>query len=320
MLAHTGTAAFNISGETICSALKIGTSLSDYKPLAEDSLNTLRTRCQHLQLVIIDEVSMVSVPQLSYIHGRLQQIKGTSQTSYFGNVSILAVGDFYQLPPVCPPTPLCSPYKEILTDLWNSLFQKVELTEIMRQRNDAVFANMLNRLRVRKEDEPLQETDIKLLESRTVKENVLTAPPDALHLFYRNVDVNKHNDPKIVTLNTKKYTVQAEDVDQSGGRIVKVNTTPHKTSRNDNTSLASSLQLAVGARTMLIANVDVSDGLCNGVSGVIKGIEFRNSTNMPSVVYVKFDSDRIGVQGTISTVYTTTVFRMYTYYTTQGSV
>ena len=297
LLAHTGTAAFNISGETICSALKIGTSLSDYKPLAEDSLNTLRTRYQHLQLVIIDEISMVSVPQLSYIHGRLQQIKGTSQTSYFGNVSILAVGDFYQLPPVCPPTPLCFPNKEILKDLWNSLFQKVELTEIMRQRNDAVFANMLNRLRVRKQDEPLQETDIKLLESRTVKENVLTAPSDALHLFFRNDDVNKHNDAKIATLNTKKYTVQAEDVDQSDGRIVKVNTTPHKTSRNDNTSLAPSLQLAVlGARTMLIANVDVSDGLCNGVSGIIKGIEFRNSTNMPSVVYVKFDSDRIGVK------------------------
>ena len=296
LLAHTGTAAFNISGETICSALKIGTSLSDYKPLAEDSLNTLRTRYQHLQLVIIDEISMVSVPQLSYIHGRLQQIKGTSQTSYFGNVSILAVGDFYQLPPVCPRTPLCFLNKEILKDLWNFLFQKVELTEIMRQKNDAVFANMLNRLRMRKKDEPLQETDVKLLESRTVKENILTPPPDALHLFYKNVDVNKHNDAKIATLNTKKYTVQAEDVDQKDGRIVKVNTTPHKTSRNDNTSLAPSLQLAVGARTMLIANVDVSDGLCNGVSGIIEGIEFRNSTNMPSVVYVKFESDRIGVK------------------------
>ena len=297
LLAHTGTAAFNISGETICSALKIGVNLKDYIPLAEDSLNTLRARYQHLQLVIIDEISMVSIPQLSYIHGRLQQIKGTSQTSYFGNVSILAVGDFYQLPPVRPPTPLCFPNKEILKDLWNSLFQKVELTEIMRQRNDAIFANMLNRLRVRKQDEPLQEADIKLLESRTVKENVLTAPPDALHLFYTNDDVGKHNKKKMATLTTEKYTIQAEDVDQIGGRIVKVNTTPHQTSRNDNTSLARNLQLAVGARTMLIANVDVSDGLCNGVSGMIKGIEFLpDSTNMPSVVYVKFDSDRIGAK------------------------
>ena len=79
--------------------------------------------------------------------------------------------------------------------------------------------------------------------------------------------------------------------------LSKSDTTPHETSRKDNTSLARSLELAVGARTMLIANVDVSDGLCNGVSGMIKGIEFLpGSTNMPSVVYVKFDSDRIGAK------------------------
>ena len=294
LLAHTGTAAFNISGETICSALKIGTKLSNYIPLSEDSLNTLRAKYHHLQLVIIDEISMVSVPQLCYIHGRLQQIKGTSDTSYFGNVSILAVGDFFQLPPISPPTPLCFPHKEILKDLWNSLFQKVELTEIMRQRNDAVFAKMLNRLRVKKRNEPLEETDMKLLESRTVKENVLTAPPDALHMFYLNDDVEKHNDIKINSLDTEKYTVKALDVDQMGGRIIKIHETPHKTTRKDDTSLASSLKLAVGARAMLIANVDVSDGLCNGVSGIIKAIEFGNSQNMPSVVYVKFDSDRIG--------------------------
>ena len=294
LLAHTGTAAFNISGETICSALKIGTKLSNYIPLSEDSLNTLRAKYQHLQLVIIDEISMVSVSQLGYIHGRLQQIKGTSNTSYFGNVSILAVGDFYQLPPISPPTPLCFPHKEILKDLWNSLFQKVELTEIMRQRNDAVFAQMLNRLRVRKRNEPLQETDMKLLESRTVKENVLTAPPDALHMFYLNEDVDAHNDIKINSLDTEKHIVKAHDVDQRGGRVIKVHETPHNTSRKDNTSLASSLTLAVGARTMLIANVDVSDGLCNGVSGIIKAIEFGNSQNMPSIVYVKFDGDRIG--------------------------
>ena len=51
---------------------------------------------------------------------------------------------------------------------------------------------------------------------------------------------------------------------------------------------------AVGARVMLISNVDVTDGLCNGASGVLKGVEFCNTTNMPTVVYVKFDSARIG--------------------------
>ena len=300
LLAHTGTAAFNISGQTICSALKIGTSLKDYRPLAEESLNTLRTKYHHVQLVIIDEISMVSANQLSYIHGRLQQIKGTSASSYFGNVSILAVGDFYQLPPVTPPTPLCYPHKEILKDLWNHLFEIFELTEIMRQKDDAVFAEMLNRLRVRKQDEPLEKADEKLLESRVVNDN-LRAPDDALHLFYMNDHVDKHNDRKLKSLPTPEHKLTAIDIDQIGGRIIKKHETPHDTSRRkDNTALVPYLKLAVGARAMLIANIDVADGLSNGVCGTVEGIEFSNSENMPAVVYVKFDSDRIGAQARAS--------------------
>ena len=51
-------------------------------------------------LLIIDEVSMVGCNMLLEIHKRLQQIKGVSDDAVFGGVSILAVGDLYQLPPV----------------------------------------------------------------------------------------------------------------------------------------------------------------------------------------------------------------------------
>ncbi|XP_072047334.1 uncharacterized protein [Amphiura filiformis] len=304
LIAHLGTAAYNISGQTICTALKTGTRMTkDYKPLGEESLSTLRTKYQHVQLVIIDEISMVSATQLSYIHGRLQQIKGTSYTSYFGNVSILAVGDFFQLPPISPPTPLCFPHAEPLKDLWHSLFEKVELTEIMRQRDDAIFAQMLNRLRVRKQNEPLEEADKELLRSRIVQEHIRQAPSDALHLFYLNKDVDSHNETKLASLNTETVTIKAEDVDQKGGRVIKVHETPHDTSRRKvNTSLVPYLKLAVGARTMLIANIDVPDGLCNGVSGTIKGIKFSSSKNMPHAVYVKFDSDKIGIKARSSQV------------------
>ncbi len=307
LVAHTGTAAYNIAGETICSAFKLGGRLpKDYKPLGEEKLNTLRVKYQHLQLVIIDEISMVSAKQLSYIHGRLQQIKGTSGSSFFGNVSILAVGDFFQLPPISPPTPLCFPQAEILKDLWNPLFEKVELSEIMRQRDDAVFAEMLNRLRVRKENEPLAETDKELLRSRIVREvgdDILQAPRDALHLYFLNEDVDAHNETRLVSLNTEIVTIKAEDVDQKGGRVIKVNETPHQTSKKDDTSLAPYLKLAVGAKTMLISNVDVSDGLCNGVTGVIRGFQYANSNkNMPHAVYVQFDSEKIGIKARSSQV------------------
>ena len=295
LLAHTGTAAYNISGETICSALKIpARPQDDYKPASEETLNTLRVKYQHLQLVIVDEISMVNKRQLRYINGRLQQIKGAPDTTYFGNISILAVGDFYQLPPVSGKT-LYSPTNEVLKDIWNPLFQRVELTEIMRQKDDAIFAQMLNRLRVRKPNDPLQEIDIKLLESRTVKENDLTAPSDALHLFFLNTDVDSYNEAKLTSLGTNIHNVKAQDIDQKEGRAIQIRETPHSTSRRDDTCLVPYLKLAVGARAMLIANVDVSDGLCNGVSGIIKGIDFLNSS-MPSAVYVKFDSDKIGTK------------------------
>ena len=296
VVAHTGTAAFNISGETICSAFKISiTAPRDYRPLGEESLNTLRIRFHHLQLLIIDEISMVSSKQLSYIHGRLQQIKGASNMSYFGNVSILAVGDFYQLPPVRSGLPLCYPNKEALKDLWNPQFQKWELTQIMRQRDDKNFAEMLNRLRSRVSGQPLLENDETLLKSRVVQEGALSAPTDALHIYARNDDVDKHNKDKLEALNTQTYTITAIDTIQDGGTHKQLEK-PYQTTRKD-TPLVPELELKIGARAMLITNVDVSDGLSNGVSGTIKGIEFGKSANsMPKTVFVHFDSPRIGLK------------------------
>ena len=45
---------------------------------------------------------MVGSNMLLEIHKRLQQIKGVSDDVTFGGVSILEVGDLYQLPPVGP--------------------------------------------------------------------------------------------------------------------------------------------------------------------------------------------------------------------------
>ena len=294
VVAHTGTAAFNISGETICSAFRISINApKDYQPLREESLNTLRVRFHHLQLVIIDEISMVSAKQLSYIHGRLQQIKGASNMSYFGNVSILAVGDFYQLPPVRAGLPICYPHKEILKDLWNPHFRKWELTQIMRQRDDKLLAELLNRLRTREKDQPLTANDESVLKSRVVgKDNELSAPSDALHIYARNTDVSRHNDDKLETLNAETRTIIAIDTIQDGGTCKQLET-PYETTRDDS-PLVSELKIAIGARAMLITNVDVSDGLSNGVSGVIKGIEYGKSNNMPKTVFLHFDSPRIG--------------------------
>ena len=89
---------------TLHSALLLGTSkYTGFQPLSHDKLNTLRTKLSNIALIIIDEVSMVGSNMLLEIHKRLQQIKGVSSDVTFGGVSILAVGDLYQLPPVGQP-------------------------------------------------------------------------------------------------------------------------------------------------------------------------------------------------------------------------
>ena len=60
----------------------------------------MRAKLSKLVLFVIHEVSMVGANMLLEIHKRLQQIKGVSEDTVFGGVSILAVGDLYQLPPV----------------------------------------------------------------------------------------------------------------------------------------------------------------------------------------------------------------------------
>ena len=52
-------------------------------------------------VVIIDEISMIGAETLYTIHMRLQEIKGLNYSdTHFGNVTIKAVGDLYQLPPL----------------------------------------------------------------------------------------------------------------------------------------------------------------------------------------------------------------------------
>ena len=76
-------------------------NLTKYTKLSAEKLHQLRLLCKDVHTIIIDEISMVSYEILGYIHQGLIEIKGTDDTEeYFGGLNIIAVGDFYQLPPV----------------------------------------------------------------------------------------------------------------------------------------------------------------------------------------------------------------------------
>ncbi|XP_053402924.1 uncharacterized protein LOC123548901 [Mercenaria mercenaria] len=97
LCAYTGKAAFNINGSTISSAFKQKYKQAN-QTLTCDALNTFRSKYKNLSVVIIDEISMVSNGMLNFINQRLQELKGTRIP--FGGVSVIVVGDLFQLKPV----------------------------------------------------------------------------------------------------------------------------------------------------------------------------------------------------------------------------
>ena len=62
--------------------------------LPKDTQKKLQTTFRALKIIIVDEVSMVSNLNLTYLHLRLDDIYGS------GSKNIIFVGDLLQLPPV----------------------------------------------------------------------------------------------------------------------------------------------------------------------------------------------------------------------------
>jgi hypothetical protein len=299
LTAPTGVAAFNIEGMTIHSALLLHTQKGrkEIGQLSFEKLNTLRSKLENLTLLIIDEVSMVGADMLLNIHRRLNEIKGISGDNiWFGNVSILAVGDLYQLPPVMQ-HPIYAEVSDPMARLhgsgsiWKDEFHLFELDEVMRQKNDMSFAELLCRVRTG----ACTAEDLATLKSREIDVKDPNYPDNVLHVFAYNNAVNNHNNKKLNMIASKEQQIcipSVEDGKDSTGLmdLTKLDT-PKK--RNETGGLETKLVVAVGARVMMTLNVDTSDGLVNGVTGEVIAIK-RNDADKVDVILVKFDNVKVG--------------------------
>ena len=295
LAAPTGTAAFNINGSTLHHALSLPLWLPEpYQAISDNVLQDLRSNIEHIDILIIDEISMVHGKTLMYIHNRLQQLKNKRGLSdAFGGVSILAVGDFYQLPPVDGQS-LITPGNLYAQMYWLPYFKIAELTEVMRQKDDAAFAHMLNRIRVRKINDPILEEDLCMLVERNDRQDV---PKDALHTFALGKPADDYNNLMLMELIAESgqqlHENMAVDYRKTTSGNHKKLDQPVSTDRN---ALPQMLRLCVGAPVMLMRNTDVNDGLVNGAVGKVHALKFDNSAESGKLVsiLVKFDSELVG--------------------------
>ncbi|WP_158796591.1 helix-turn-helix domain-containing protein [Pedobacter sp. L105] len=210
--APTGIAAINAAGVTIHSLFQLpfGTYLPK-QPSVEpfnQQYNTPRSIVRHLQmtttkrrifqdleLLIIDEVSMLRADLLDAIDMVLRYIRKNNAS--FGGVQVLFIGDLHQLPPVVKTNEW-----QLLGEFYNSAYffdahalqqsppVYIELEKIYRQA-DSVFINLLNNLR----NNEITEADVTLLE-RYYKADFLPAKED------KYITLTTHNQ-RADTLNRK---------------------------------------------------------------------------------------------------------------------
>lgn len=168
IVAPTGVAAINAGGVTIHSffQLPFGPFLpiensASQNPGSNDGFQKFNREkiaiLKSLDLLVIDEISMVRADLLDGIDSVLRRYKDRNQP--FGGVQLLMIGDLQQLAPVVKDDEwsLLKGHYETVYFFSSKALQKtdyisIELTHIFRQR-DKIFIDLLNKVRDNKADE-----------------------------------------------------------------------------------------------------------------------------------------------------------------------
>lgn len=272
VLAPTGVAAVNAEGQTIHSFFGIEHTpyvpndkrLRTTAPPDDPDRSTIfqhfafndnkRTLIRNLELMVIDEVSMVRADLLDVVDTILRVYR----SSYlpFGGVQVILIGDAFQLPPVVK-----GEDKNILYQFYDSEFffsskviQRnkllyIELKKIYRQ-SERDFIDLLNRVRVNQ----MIQDDFRVLDSRYDSAFHPDDNDNYIILATTNARVSQVNDDKLSALDTPLVTYTAEIKDD-----FPVDKRPTETN----------LQLKVGAQVMIIRN-NWSNSIYNGMIGTVK--------------------------------------------------
>ena len=286
--APTGMAAHNIDGLTLCSAFHFKFDNDHHSYANEETKTRFQDMLSHLQILIIDEMSMVKADELYKLDLKLQEIKNNDLT--FGGISVLLFGDLMQLQPVKGRWIYSKPAftRWINRFAWDSLwdnFSPFILKENHRQGENKEWADTLNRLRYGLHT----LDDIELIRSRIVPSFPKDVPEDALFIYGKKYQVEGYNVSKLNSLEGEIFTVSARHIHPSTK-----NYRPPITSEGavSDTQFLDELKIKIGARVMLIHNVATTDGLANGACGKVIGVEQTNE-HIDKIV-VEFDNKETG--------------------------
>lgn len=146
----------------------------------------------------------------------------------------------------------------------------VELTEVIRQKEDYHFVTHLNRICVDQIDEDMEL----FLKSKFV--NVGAYPQYAMHILAENVPLLQHNEIQLTNLDARLVRMKTINEIRKGIAQSEVwFEAIRKRKIKETLNLASQLNLNNGVHVVLTANINIEDRLVNGQ--VSKVMEFKKS-------------------------------------------
>jgi hypothetical protein len=278
VVAPTGVAAINAGGVTIHSFFQLplapfipesrGTGFQEQEISNKHSLiSRLRFTgdkkkvLQQLEILVIDEISMVRCDVLDAIDTVLRHIR-QRPTEKFGGVQLLFIGDMLQLPPVIKEQEwtLLSEYYNGQYFFDSKVLQEepplyIEFNKIYRQKDEG-FITVLNQVR----NNELDDTGIQLLESRFQPTFRRSKHDGYIILTTHNNKASEINARELGGLDTPLFTYEAEIHEEFSDRAYPAEVILH---------------LRVGAQVMFIRNdaADKGKRFFNGKIGIISKLE-----------------------------------------------
>ena len=273
----TGIAAVNVKGQTLHSWAGVGLCRNTVYNTVEKIKKrpTQYRQIMNCKILAVDEISMLNIEAFEYINEVLREVRECNDP--FGGIQVFFIGDFFQLPPVekegeirhyCFDSPV-----------WDKLGLKNVVLKKNYRQNEENFITALAHMR----ENCLEVEDIELLKTRCVENE----DADILHIFSTNEEANRYNFAKFNMIDEPVKLFYAEDGAYRGSKLVTEGFTESENYIleifSKNCRAEKEIALKLGARVMLLVNMDFNKGLINGACGVIQG--FNQDT-----ISIKFDN------------------------------
>lgn len=241
VVAPTGVASINAGGMTIHSLFQL--PFGPILPGGDSPVLTYnaekRDLLQSLELLIIDEISMVRPDVLDQIDLILRSIRGNGHA--FGGIQLLLIGDLAQLSPIVRDEEwtLLRPYYQTPYFFSSRVLQqtpyvRIELDKVYRQ-SDPVFVEILNGMR----DQSLSASSLETLNRRYVPDFTPTAEDPYITLTTHNRNAQQINAERLEKLEVEEVEYKA---------------TIRGEFPQDAYPTETSLKLKVGAQVMFVKN------------------------------------------------------------------